>query len=128
MTVNHGVLGSSPRGGALKKPLNISLRAFLFLGGCGYLVVNDQTVKAEKNLQLKFHPMLLAIIFPWLSFLIRGHMLRGILCLILQMTILGWIPAALWACFKLTDDRNGKKIRLLEKQISEQNKILRKDY
>ena len=72
--------------------------------------------------------MLLAIIFPWLSFLVRGHILRGILCLILQMTILGWIPAAMWACFTLNDDRNGKKIKSLEKKLNEQNKILNKHF
>ena len=44
------------------------------------------------------------------------------------MTILGWIPAALWACFTLNDDRNGKKIKSLEKKLNEQNKILNKHF
>lgn len=59
--------------------------------------------------------MLLAIIFPWISFLVRGHIFRGILCLILQITILGWIPAALWAGLTLSSDRNEKKLKELHK-------------
>jgi uncharacterized membrane protein YqaE (UPF0057 family) len=37
---------------------------------------------------------LIAILLPWLSFLLRGKLLSGILCIILQLTLIGWIPAA----------------------------------
>jgi uncharacterized membrane protein YqaE (UPF0057 family) len=52
---------------------------------------------------------LLAILLPWLSFLLRGKLLSGILCLILQITVLGWIPAAIWAVVSLQNHRADKR-------------------
>ncbi len=52
---------------------------------------------------------LLAILLPWLSFLLRGKILAGILCIILQITLIGWIPAALWALMSLNNDRANKR-------------------
>lgn len=49
--------------------------------------------------------MLLAIIFPFLSFIVRGKILTGIICLILQITLIGWLPAAIWAGMSLNNDR-----------------------
>jgi uncharacterized membrane protein YqaE (UPF0057 family) len=58
---------------------------------------------------------LIAIVLPFLSFLLRGRILTGILCLILQITLIGWIPAAIWAVISLqnsrADRRNDKLIR-----------------
>ncbi len=59
--------------------------------------------------------ILIAIIFPWLSFLLRGKILHGILCFILQITIIGWLPAAIWACVSLLDGRNKARINALRK-------------
>lgn len=60
---------------------------------------------------------LIAILLPWLSFLLRGKLFRGILCLILQITLIGWIPAAAWAVISLqngrADRRNKKLIRAM---------------
>lgn len=39
----------------------------------------------------------LAILFPCIYFLITGQVLRCIICFILQVTVIGWIPAAIWA-------------------------------
>jgi TM2 domain-containing membrane protein YozV len=52
---------------------------------------------------------LLAILLPWLSFFFRGKILSGIVCLILQITVLGWIPAAIWAVVSLNNDRADKR-------------------
>ncbi len=41
--------------------------------------------------------MILAILFPCLYFFLRGHILLGIVCLLLQCTLIGWIPAAILA-------------------------------
>lgn len=58
---------------------------------------------------------LIAIFFPSLSFLLRGKLLTALLCLILQITLIGWIPAAIWAVVSLqnsrADRRNAKLIR-----------------
>jgi uncharacterized membrane protein YqaE (UPF0057 family) len=53
--------------------------------------------------------ILLAIFLPWLSFMLRGKILTGILCLLLQITILGWIPAAIWAIVSLNHARADKR-------------------
>ena len=54
--------------------------------------------------------LLLAIFLPWLLFFTIGRPLAGIFCLILQITILGWIPAALWAVFALSQFKTDEKI------------------
>lgn len=56
---------------------------------------------------------LIAILFPWLSFFLRGRILTGILCLLLQCTILGWIPAAIWAVLSLQNAREERRNRRL---------------
>ncbi|WDF66707.1 YqaE/Pmp3 family membrane protein [Flavobacterium sp. KACC 22763] len=61
---------------------------------------------------------LIAIFFPSLSFLLRGKLLTALLCLILQITLIGWIPAAIWAVVSLqnarADRRAGKVIRAMK--------------
>ena len=63
--------------------------------------------------------MLLAILFPFISFIFRGKILSGIICLVLQITLIGWLPAAIWAVMSLNNDRadkrNDKLIRAIEK-------------
>lgn len=56
---------------------------------------------------------LIAIFFPSLSFFLRGRILTAILCLILQLTLIGWIPAAIWAVISLQDARADKRNRKL---------------
>jgi uncharacterized membrane protein YqaE (UPF0057 family) len=66
----------------------------------------------------KYIITLLAILLPWLSFLLRGRILTGFICLILQITILGWIPAAIWAVVSLNnaraDRRTDRIVRAIE--------------
>ena len=40
---------------------------------------------------------ILAFFLPWLSLMLQGKIGAGIVCLILQLTIIGWLPAAIWA-------------------------------
>ena len=60
---------------------------------------------------------LIAIFFPCISFLLRGKILTSLLCLILQFTLIGWLPAAIWAVISLqnsrADRRNEKLIRAM---------------
>ncbi|MBS1781201.1 MAG: YqaE/Pmp3 family membrane protein [Bacteroidetes bacterium] len=60
---------------------------------------------------------LLAILLPWLSFLLRGRILRGILCLILQITLIGWIPAAIWAVLDLQNARADRRTKRIIKAM-----------
>lgn len=43
----------------------------------------------------------LALFLPWLSLMFQGKIVSGIICLILQLTILGWLPALIWAVVSL---------------------------
>ncbi|MBF8456790.1 YqaE/Pmp3 family membrane protein [Kaistella sp. G5-32] len=63
--------------------------------------------------------MLLAILLPFLSFIVRGKILTGIICFLLQITILGWIPAAIWAALSLSNARAEKRNNKLIKAIRE---------
>ena len=54
--------------------------------------------------------LLIAFIFPWLTFFTIGRPFAGIICLILQITILGWIPATIWAVYALSQFKTDQKI------------------
>lgn len=55
--------------------------------------------------------LLLAIFIPFFVFFTIGRPIAGIICLILQITVIGWIPAALWAVYALSQWNTDKKIR-----------------
>ncbi|WP_307300514.1 YqaE/Pmp3 family membrane protein [Flavobacterium sp. SORGH_AS_0622] len=61
---------------------------------------------------------LIAIFFPCISFLLRGKILTALLCLILQLTLIGWLPAAIWAVISLqnsrADRRNARLIKAMK--------------
>ena len=64
--------------------------------------------------------MLLAILLPWLSFLLRGKILSGIVCLVLQCTLIGWLPAALWAINSRSNANTDKKLKQMENRLTKQ--------
>lgn len=45
--------------------------------------------------------LILAILLPFLVFFTINRPFQGIFCFILQFTLIGWIPAALWAIWAL---------------------------
>lgn len=45
----------------------------------------------------KFGKFLLAMMFPWLVLLLDDNPVGAIIALILQASIIGWIPAIIWA-------------------------------
>ncbi|MFZ7793135.1 YqaE/Pmp3 family membrane protein [Acinetobacter lwoffii] len=55
--------------------------------------------------------LLIALIFPWLLFFTIGRPFAGIICLVLQITVLGWIPAAIWAVYALSQYKTHQKIK-----------------
>jgi uncharacterized membrane protein YqaE (UPF0057 family) len=63
--------------------------------------------------------MLLAVLLPFLSFIMRGKILTGIICLILQCTLIGWLPAAIWAVMSLSNSRAERRNRQLIRAIKE---------
>ncbi|MBV8260633.1 MAG: YqaE/Pmp3 family membrane protein [Paraburkholderia sp.] len=54
--------------------------------------------------------LLIALILPWLLFFTIGRPIAGIVCLILQVTLIGWIPAAIWAAYSLSQYKTDRKI------------------
>lgn len=55
--------------------------------------------------------LLIALIFPWFAFFTLGRPITGILCLILQITLIGWLPAAIWAAYAVSQFHTDQKIR-----------------
>ena len=54
--------------------------------------------------------LLLAIFLPFLAFFTIGRPVAGIVCLILQITVIGWLPAALWAVYALSQYQTDRKL------------------
>ena len=55
--------------------------------------------------------LILAIFLPWLQFFTIGRPFAGIICLILQCTLIGWIPTAMWSVYALSQYKTDQKIR-----------------
>ena len=60
--------------------------------------------------------LLLAIFLPFAAFFTIGRPIAGLCCLILQLTLIGWIPAAIWAVYALGQYKTDRKI---EKALSD---------
>lgn len=58
--------------------------------------------------------LLIAIFLPFLLFFTIGRPIAGIVCLILQITLIGWIPAALWAVYALSQYTTDQKIKAMQ--------------
>ncbi|EJN08695.1 YqaE/Pmp3 family membrane protein [Herbaspirillum sp. YR522] len=60
--------------------------------------------------------LLIALILPWLTFFTIGRPIAGIICLLLQITVIGWLPAAIWAVYALSQYKTDRKIEKALKQ------------
>ncbi len=67
--------------------------------------LNAASIEGEGKMRL-----LLALLLPWLQFFTIGRPFAGIVCLILQITLIGWIPAAIWSVYGLSQYNTDKKI------------------
>ncbi len=54
--------------------------------------------------------LIIALLVPWLLFFTIGRPFIGILCLILQITLIGWPVAAIWAVYALSQYNTDRKI------------------
>lgn len=55
---------------------------------------------------------LVALIFPGLAMILAGKPGQGLFCILLQLTLIGWLPATIWALMTVSDskaDRRAKK-------------------
>jgi len=62
--------------------------------------------------------LLIALILPWLTFFTIGRPIAGIICLILQITLIGWLPATIWAVYAVSQYNTDRKI---EKALGQRN-------
>ena len=61
--------------------------------------------------------LLIAFLLPWLTFFTIGRPLAGVVCLILQITVLGWIPATIWAVYALSNYNTDQKLGRLYPRV-----------
>lgn len=54
--------------------------------------------------------LFLSLIFPWAVFFTIGRPIAGVVCLFLQLTLIGWIPATIWSVYSLSQYKTDKKI------------------
>ncbi|WP_298938305.1 YqaE/Pmp3 family membrane protein [uncultured Ruegeria sp.] len=54
--------------------------------------------------------LILALLLPFVVFFTIKRPIQGIFCLVLQLTLIGWIPAAIWAVYSLSQYNTDKKI------------------
>ena len=54
--------------------------------------------------------LLIALLLPWRTCFTSGRPFAGIICLILQITLIGWLPATIWAVYALSQYKTDKKI------------------
>ena len=50
-----------------------------------------------------------------------GRPLAGIFCLVLQLTLIGWVPAAIWSVYALSQYKTDKKITAALQERDEQS-------
>ena len=55
--------------------------------------------------------LILAILLPFVVFFTIRRPFQGLLCLVLQLTVIGWIPAAIWAVYALSQYRTDQKLK-----------------
>ena len=48
---------------------------------------------------------------PPVVFFTIGRPIAGIICLLLMITLIGWIPAAIWATYALSQYKTEKRIQ-----------------
>lgn len=59
--------------------------------------------------------LIIAILVPFVVFFTIKRPFQGIFCLILQLTLIGWIPAIIWAVYSLSQYKTDKKIAAASK-------------
>jgi len=62
---------------------------------------------------------ILAILLPFLAVLLSGRIFAGILLLLLQLSVFGWIPAIVIALFIVNSSENKKLSKNMIKAIKD---------
>jgi len=62
--------------------------------------------------------LIIALILPFLTFFTIGRPFAGLICLVLQVTLIGWIPATIWAVYALSQFKTDQKIEKAKSEFS----------
>ncbi|WP_428483437.1 YqaE/Pmp3 family membrane protein [Rhodopila sp.] len=57
--------------------------------------------------------IVIAVVVPFLALLLDGHIFQAAFCLGLQLTVIGWIPAAIWAIIVVKRNAEDRRYREL---------------
>ncbi len=85
-----------------RAPLEIRQRAAIYAP-----IDSDHRQSDKEEITMR---LLLALLLPWLQFFTIGRPFAGIICLILQITLIGWLPAAIWSVYALSQYNTDRKI------------------
>ena len=55
--------------------------------------------------------LILAILLPFVVFFTIKRPIQGFFCFFLQLSLIGWLPAAIWAVYALGQYKTDKKIK-----------------
>jgi len=70
--------------------------------------------------------ILLAILLPPVAMFLKGRPIQALLCLLLMVTLIGWIPAAIWAVAVVNGANADARMKRLEKTIKKSQQQNRK--
>jgi uncharacterized membrane protein YqaE (UPF0057 family) len=62
---------------------------------------------------------LIALLLPFVAFWMMGKVFSGIICLILQITLIRWLPAAIWAMITVSNYNADKRTDRIVRAIAE---------
>lgn len=58
---------------------------------------------------------IIAFLFPYVTFLIRGKYLYALISFLLQMSVIGWFPAAIWGVISQRNYYRERHLKDLER-------------
>ena len=62
---------------------------------------------------------LIALFLPWLTFFTMGKPFQGLICLLLQLSLVGWLPATIWAFVSISNYNADKRTDRLLQVVSQ---------
>ena len=66
---------------------------------------------------IKFFKYVFTALLPTVYFLIEENNKAALICFVLQLTFVGWLPAAIWACRDLKS-----KLKVAKKELHDAKK------
>jgi uncharacterized membrane protein YqaE (UPF0057 family) len=61
--------------------------------------------------------IVIAVLMPFLALLLDGRVFQAAFCLGLQLTLIGWIPAAIWAVMMVNRTAQDRRYREMERRL-----------